>query len=130
MYASLRVFTIVALIAASPVSAFEMQFDWGKLVLCTSGSPNTVANPIFTLGDVPDGTRFIRFALVDQDAPGYPHGGGTVPFTGQKVIARGAFTYQSPCPPSGRHTYEWSATALSRQDGGELGIATAAKLYP
>ncbi len=122
--------TIAMAFAAAPADAFELQFDWGDLELCTSGQPNTVQNPIFTLTDVPAATRFIRFQLTDLDAPGYPHGGGVVAFDGQSVIARGAFTYRSPCPPNGTHTYRWSATALARKDGEALDVATSAQTYP
>ena len=111
-------------------SAFEIGFDWAGLKLCTSGNPNKVTNPQFTLTDVPAGTKYIRFKLVDRDVPGYNHGGGLVAYTGQSVIAPGAFKYKSPCPPSGRHTYEWRATAQSRKNGGKLGVAKAARKYP
>ncbi len=119
-----------ALLAPSGLWAFEIGFDWGPLKLCTSGTPNVVDNPAFTLGDVPEGTRFIRFKLVDHDAPGYNHGGGTVAYQGQAAIAPGAFTYKSPCPPDGRHRYEWTATALDGENGNPLGQASAEKRYP
>jgi len=123
-------FLATSLLAATAAPAFELQFDWGDLVLCTSGSPNTVANPTFTLTDIPEGTRFIRFKLTDLDVPGYNHGGGTVELSGNNVIEPGAFTYKSPCPPNGSHTYEWSATAQSSKFGGTLGTATASRDYP
>ncbi|OYW57763.1 MAG: hypothetical protein B7Z31_09190 [Rhodobacterales bacterium 12-65-15] len=113
-----------------PAQAFEISFDWGGLQPCTSGNPNTVANPGFTLTDVPEGTAFIRFKLVDTDAPGYNHGGGLVEYTGQTVIEPGAFSYKSPCPPDGQHRYEWTATAQSKKSGGKLGTAKAARDYP
>ena len=68
-------------------------------------------NPAFKLKDVPEGTQFIRFKMVDLDVPNYDHGGGVVKYTGQSEIAAGAFKYKSPCPPNGAHTYEWRATA-------------------
>ncbi len=126
-----RAATIIALsLAAMPAQAFEISFDWGGLQPCTSGNPNTVANPGFTLTDVPEGTAFIRFKLVDTDAPGYNHGGGLVEYTGQTVIEPGAFSYKSPCPPDGQHRYEWTATAQSKKSGGKLGTAKAARDYP
>jgi phosphatidylethanolamine-binding protein (PEBP) family uncharacterized protein len=111
-------------------AAFSFTFDWAGLKLCTSGSPNTVVNPRFVLSDVPPGTAFIRFRLVDRNVPDYDHGGGLVAWTGSGVIAPGAFRYKSPCPPNGRHTYEWTATAQSRKNGGKLGVAKAALPYP
>lgn len=118
----------------SPVHAqkFSIEFDWGNIPLCNTGSPNTVENPAFRLKDVPKGTKFIRFGLTDLDVPSYNHGGGTVAYTGQTEIKPGAFKYESPCPPGGSHTYEWAATA---KDGDgffadSLGSAKTSKSYP
>lgn len=122
--------TTTLALTAPMAQAFEIGFDWTGLKLCTTGNPNKVANPQFTLKDVPAGTKYIRFKLVDRDAPGYNHGGGVVAYTGQSVIAPGAFKYKSPCPPSGSHTYVWTATAQSRKNGGKLEVAKAARKYP
>jgi len=118
------------LLTATGAQAFELTFDWGDLVLCTTGSPNTVTNPTFSLKDVPPGTKFIRFKLTDLDAPGYRHGGGTVAWSDTGIIQPGAFSYKSPCPPNGSHTYEWRATAQSSKSGGALGTAKASTDYP
>lgn len=119
------------LIAPAPAAfAFDIGFSWGNIPLCTTGRPNKVPNPAFTLKDVPEGTQFIRFKLKDHDAPGYNHGGGVVAYSGQKTIAPGAFTYKSPCPPGGVHRYEWTATAQQRKGGGKLATATASRKYP
>lgn len=117
-------------LAALPASAFEMSFAWGPLKSCTSGNPDTVASPAFKLKDVPDGTKFIRFKLTDKNAPGYNHGGGTVAWKGAGTVPAGAFKYKSPCPPDGAHTYEWTATAMSKKNGGKLGEARARRKYP
>lgn len=114
----------------TPSLAFEIGFDWSGLKPCTSGRPNTVDSPRFDLSDVPEGTQFIRFRLVDRDVPGFNHGGGLVAWTGGAEVPAGAFTYKSPCPPDGVHTYEWTATAQSRKGGGKLGIAKARRDYP
>lgn len=115
---------------ASPAAAFDLSFEWGALKSCTNGKPNTVANPKFKLADVPAGTKFIRFRLVDRNVPGFAHGGGVVEWTGQTEIAPGAFKYKSPCPPNGAHSYEWTATAQSGKSGGKLGEAKAKRKYP
>ncbi len=121
---------VVALALATPTFAFEISFTWDGLKSCTSGNPNTVANPRFMLKDVPEGTKFIRFKLVDTNVPEFNHGGGVVAYSGQTVIEPGAFKYKSPCPPNGAHAYEWTATAQSKKSGGKLGIAKAARKYP
>lgn len=120
-----------ALVFSAPMaSAFEIGFDWKGLKLCNNGNPNRVANPRFTLKDVPAGTKYIRFKLVDRDVRSYNHGGGVVAYNGQSAIAPGAFKYKSPCPPNGRHTYEWTATAQSSRNGGKIATAKAARKYP
>ena len=57
---------------------FTLSFEWGDIPLCTSGSPNTVPNPRFELANVPEGTKYIYFKMVDKDVPNYNHGGGSV----------------------------------------------------
>ena len=126
-------FAMIAAAAISfavPASAFEIAFTWDGLKSCTSGSPNTVANPRFVLTDVPEGTKFIRFKLVDTNVRDFDHGGGVVAYSGQDVIEPGAFKYKSPCPPNGAHKYEWTATAQSKKSGGKLGTAKASRTYP
>lgn len=121
--------TLAVLLPASPSLAFGLKFDWGKIPMCNSGYPNTVPNPAFTLTDVPAGTKTLRFRMVDLDVPDYDHGGGKVAYAGSAAIAPGAFKYQSPCPPDGSHTYQWTVTALG--DGNKtLGTARASKAYP
>ncbi|MGB5068509.1 MAG: hypothetical protein WBO29_14185, partial [Albidovulum sp.] len=44
---------------AQGTMAFEIGFSWTGLKLCTSGNPNSVTNPSFTLRDVPEGTKYI-----------------------------------------------------------------------
>ena len=117
-------------LGSSAAHAFSIEFDWSGLKSCSSGNPNTVSNPRFILKDVPGGTAFIRFKLVDRDVPGFNHGGGVVAWSGEEAIEPGAFKYKSPCPPNGRHTYEWTATAQTKKNGGELAKAKARREYP
>ena len=119
-----------AITLGAPASAFDIEFNWGGLKSCTSGTPNTVANPGFKLTDVPEGTKFIRVKLVDTKVRSFDHGGGVVAYNGQAVIEPGAFKYKSPCPPNGAHIYEWTATAQTKKSGGKLGTAKAARKYP
>ena len=121
---------MAACLPVSAAAAFELSsFDWGNIKRCTSGNPNTVTNPTFVLKGVPDATAKLRFKMVDRDVPDYNHGGGTVAFTGATTIKPGAFKYQSPCPPSGSHTYQWTVTALDAA-GKSVGSAKASKRYP
>ena len=46
--------------------------------------------------------------MIDKNVPSYNHGGGKINnYDGSLVIEPGAFKYKSPCPPNGKHTYEW-----------------------
>lgn len=124
------VLSAMLIAVGSTAYAFEISFNWDGLKLCNTGSPNTVGNPEFVLQDVPEGTNFIKFRLVDKNVPDYSHGGGTVEYRGGNTVAPGQFKYQSPCPPGGSHTYEWTATAQSKKNGGKLGVAKAQRKYP
>ncbi len=117
-----------ALTASSAVAEFAIGFTWGDIPLCTSGTPNTVGSPRFVVSGLPDGTERIDFRLRDLDAPGYDHGGGAVRINRAGTVPFGTFTYRSPCPPGGRHTYEWTATARGARQ--VLGRATARRRYP
>ncbi len=121
---SLAVYT-----SSASAADFGFSFDWGNIKKCTSGRPNRVPNPVFRLKGVPQGTASIRFKMKDLNVPSYNHGGGKAKFKGASTIKPGAFKYKSPCPPSGRHTYQWTATALDGK-GKKLAVATASKKYP
>ncbi|WP_230978766.1 YbhB/YbcL family Raf kinase inhibitor-like protein [Ollibium composti] len=127
----LRALLLPVAMAASSASAadFSIGFDWGNLKTCTSGNPSTVPSPGFRLRGVPAGTVAIQFTMTDLAVPNYPHGGGKVAYRGGSAIAAGAFTYRSPCPPNGRHTYRWKATAFDAA-GKKLDEAEARKPYP
>ena len=116
-------------LSAGEAHSFSFSFQWGDIKLCTSGRPGRVANPIFSMRNVPEGTARIDFNMTDLDVPSYRHGGGRVRYRGANTIEPGAFRYKSPCPPSGRHTYEWTAVARD-QRGKELATATARRQYP
>ncbi|MCB1341217.1 MAG: hypothetical protein KDK24_09155 [Pseudooceanicola sp.] len=120
-----------ALTLATPALAeFRFSFDWAGLKSCTSGNPNTVHNPLFKVSGVPQGTTVIRFQLKDLDVPGYNHGGGYVTIAKDGTVPAKSFKYKSPCPPSGKHTYEWTATAMTRKNGKALAKAAARASYP
>ena len=86
-------------------------------------------SPPFTLSGVPAGTRHLRFAMKDLDAPDFVHGGGTIAYDGQPGIPRGAFPYRGPCPPQGQHRYQWTVEAQDAA-GKTLAAATITKNFP
>ena len=105
-------------------SAFAVDFTWQGTAPCFDPK-----SPPFSLISVPDGTKMLKFSMKDLDARTYPHGGGSVSYTGQNRVGRGAFSYQGPCPPEGQHSYQWTVEA---QDGSgrTLATATATKKFP
>jgi phosphatidylethanolamine-binding protein (PEBP) family uncharacterized protein len=105
-------------------SNFAVDFTWEGTASCFDPK-----SPPFSLSGVPAGTKAFRFAMKDLDAPNYPHGGGSVPYSGKSRIERGAFTYKGPCPPQGQHSYQWTIEA---QDGTgkTLATATTTKKFP
>ncbi len=119
-------------VAPLPAQAFSISFDWKGLKLCTSGNPNTVSNPRFIVKGLPKGTQYIQFRLKDKNAPRYNHGGGWVKMSRDGKVPANAFKYKSPCPPSGKHTYVWTATAKTKKGfgGKKLGVARASRKYP
>ncbi len=126
---SLPLSLALMLLGAAPALAdFTFTFTWGDIPRCTSGRPGRVPSPEFVVSGLPAGTDTIVFRLKDLNAPRYNHGGGKVAISKDGVIPAGAFTYKSPCPPGGVHTYEWRATA--RHGRQKLGTATARRPYP
>lgn len=103
---------------------FSVDFTWQGTASCFDPK-----SPPFSLSGVPIGTKRLRFAMKDLDAPGYPHGGGTIAFAGQAEVSRGAFSYQGPCPPSGQHTYQWTVEAQD-EAGQTLATVITAKKFP
>ncbi len=103
---------------------FAVDFTWDGTAPCFDPK-----SPPFTLSGVPPGTKTLRFVMTDLDAPDFPHGGGSAPYRGQSRIERGAFTYQGPCPPQGRHSYQWTVAAQDAS-GKTLATATATKKFP
>jgi len=106
------------------VPSFSVDVKWaGSKACCDPQSPP------FTLTDIPPGTRRLRFTMTDLDAPNFVHGGGSVLYSGQRLIPRGAFSYRGPCPPRGQHRYHWTVDAEDAA-GHTLAIATITKNFP
>lgn len=124
--------TTVLFASMAHADSFSFSFTWDGLKTCNTGNPRTVSNPAFVVQGVPAGTQFIEFRLKDLDVPSFNHGGGTVAVSSDGTIPTGAFKYQSPCPPGGKHRYEWTATAKDKKGfgGKKLAVAKAVRNYP
>ncbi len=101
---------------ATSANSMSMSFSWGPTKKCFDSK-----SPPITMRKVPEGTKKLRFKMVDLNAPNYPHGGGTVKWKGNGKLPYGAFRYKGPCPPS-PHTYEFTVKALG---SGNKVLATA-----
>ena len=109
---------------AANVAPLEVQFDWTLQDKCNGTSP------AFIVRGIPAGTASLSFRMTDLDVPSYDHGGGTVANDGSGKVARGAFTYVGPCPPSGSHRYQFAVTALNASGDTILGRGTAMRVFP
>ena len=109
--------------AMSSASAMGLNFAWGPTKKCFDPK-----SPPMVVTKVPDRTAKLRFKMVDLNAPNYPHGGGTVKWSGKKAIPYGAFRYKGPCPPS-PHTYRITVQALDAK-GKVLAKASAKRRFP
>jgi phosphatidylethanolamine-binding protein (PEBP) family uncharacterized protein len=118
----------VIMLLSAPAQAFEVSFDWGDIPSCTTGIPNTVPSPEFKLSNVPEGAAKLDFHLHDLNVA-YDHGGGSVAYMGGGAVPAGTFTYQSPCPPDGPHTYEWTVTVFDAA-GKTIGLTKVQRRYP
>jgi phosphatidylethanolamine-binding protein (PEBP) family uncharacterized protein len=123
MKSSVLVVAAVAASVAFPAFAMDLTFEWGPTRKCFDPK-----SPPMTVSGVPAGTAGLRIRMTDLQAPDYPHGGGTVTWSGNGQLAYGAFTYKGPCPPS-PHTYRFTAEALD-STGKVLATATAKKRFP
>ncbi len=111
--------------AAHAADAFSIAFTWEGTGKCFEPQ-----SPPFTLSHVPQGTKTLRFTMVDLDFTAFHHGGGETAYAGKDEIPRGAVAgdYRGPCPPS-QHHYEWTVEALDA-GGKVLGEAKAMKPFP
>ncbi len=117
----LAVFAVAALIM--PAEALTVRFSWVDIPACATVSP------AFELGEVPAGTKKLRFGMTDLNVPAFHHGGSAIPYDGD-AVKRGAVRFIGPCPPRGeRHNYRWTVEALDAADK-VLGLGSAEAMFP
>ncbi len=80
-------------------------------------------SPAIQLANVPPGTDRIKVEMKDLDVPTFNHWNNTFKYEGDLAEGRGV-NYYGPCPPSGKHTYRVTVTAL---DGSGKALASASK---
>ncbi len=68
-------------------------------------------SPAIKILNVPPGTERIKVEMKDLDVPNFPHWNNTFKYEGDLPEGKGV-KYYGPCPPSGKHTYRVTVTAL------------------
>lgn len=127
----IAVFLLVAGCATTgvqiPKNAVEMtvDFSWKGIKACTHESPE------IRVSNIPDGTTELRVKLKDISVPAWNHGGGRIEHDGSGIIPAGALDigYNGPCPPGGRHKYEFSVMAVNAEDV-IIGFGKARQSFP
>jgi phosphatidylethanolamine-binding protein (PEBP) family uncharacterized protein len=69
-------------------------------------------SPEIRLTQVPPGTVAYKVQMRDEQVPSFRHWNETLPATGPVIPAGASKNYYGPCPPSGKHTYRVTVTAL------------------
>lgn len=124
--------TALLTMATTPVFAQSLSIDWKwKLAHQCSAS-----SPAIKVEGIPAGVTVLEVALVDHDARGFNHGGGSVAHDGKATsttIPEGALkSYTGPCPPnfpSFGHEYEFTVAAIGSDGKSELARGSAVKNF-
>ena len=98
-----------------------------KKYTCEGSSRGT--SPVVTLSNVPAGTKYLKFRMVDWDYTIKNHGNETLAYTGSVIPEGGLKSYLGPCPPSS-HRYEMTFEALNADKSLILGKGAAMRMYP
>lgn len=109
--------------SAASLPKLTVAFKW-----CGSQTPE------FTVGGIPATAKSLSLRMVDRQAPGFMHGGGTVAASGRpsQAIACGSLSgsYNGPSPPPPQvHDYQWTVTALDGT-GAAVAVGTATRKFP
>ncbi len=80
-------------------------------------------SPAIKITNAPPGTERIKVEMKDLDVPSFNHWNNTFKYEGNLPEGKGV-NYYGPCPPSGKHTYRVTVTAL---DATGKVLATASK---
>lgn len=102
-----------------------VDFSWEGVQACSHESPE------IRVSNIPDGTSQLLVRLTDVSVPAWNHGGGRLTYDGSEIIPAGALDigYNGPCPPDGRHKYEFSIMAVDAE-GVIIGFGKARQSFP
>jgi phosphatidylethanolamine-binding protein (PEBP) family uncharacterized protein len=100
---------LIALATVPALAASPM----GVMLSFTSQNKCQGQSPEILLSGVPAGTVAYHVQMIDEDVPSFRHWNQTINGAGPAIPAgAGRGEYYGPCPPSGRHTYRVTVTAL------------------
>lgn len=106
-----------------------MDWTWLRAHRCATTSP------ALSVTGIPPETKMLQVTLVDQDVPGYRHGGGAVEHdgSGAAAIPAGALKdYRGPCPPdfaSFGHEYIFTVKAIGADGKSVLAQVSKTKTF-
>ena len=123
----LLIVTALMIPTVSWAGTLGVHFSWAGTTACST------TPPAFTITNIPKGTKYLVFKLVDHDAPHFVHGGGQISYSGSGRIPAGAFggSYNRPCPPRGAvHMYEWTVRAVDDSRSKVLAEGSAKGRFP
>ena len=106
--------------------------------LCNNGKPVEVKSPTFIFSSLPKDAKWVYFKIRSKNLTNFDYGGGWVRLDETKIINSGKFNYFSPCPKTGKETFEWTAYFTSKKSslffyGQPLGVIfeiSAKRDYP
>ncbi len=123
----LLILTALMIPTVSWAGTLGVNFSWAGTTACST------TPPAFTITNIPKGTKYLVFKLVDHDAPNFVHGGGQISYSGSGRIPAGAFggSYNGPCPPRGAvHMSEWTVRAVDDSRSKVLAEGSAKGRFP
>lgn len=86
-------------------------------------------SPEVKLTNVPEGTAFLEFKMVDLDYLPFNHGSETLEYTGNVIPEGGLKSYYGPCPPNS-HRYTMTFKALNADKSLILGEGKGMARWP
>ena len=93
---------------AHPAEAMGVTLTFTSQTKCQGQSPE------IRLTQVPPGSVAYKVQMTDEQVPTFRHWSETLPATGPVIPAGASKSYYGPCPPSGKHTYRVTVTALDQ----------------
>ena len=102
---------LVVALGVCPVAVLPAE-PLGVTLSFTSQNKCQGQSPEIRLTEIPPGTVAYKVQMLDEQVPSFRHWNETFPAKGPVIPAGASKSYYGPCPPSGKHTYHVTVTAL------------------